>query len=159
MLAPGTVAAKTATVVGPAVASEAAGQAARGTPREGAARFAGALAGGGLTNALLRSAGVPMLRTEAQIPDDIGYRPYTRVDRAFDTIEDAFGRGAVEYSSSKRLQAFNEAVKDGKSEGRMQIRLDLDGHGYEPHFHIQTRPIEGPTIDLTPNHHNPFRKE
>lgn len=87
--APGGVVARTARVAIPAVTSEAAGQATKGTQAEPYARFAGALAGG-IGTALASRPGTTARSIRSQLPEGVTER---HVMQAEALIQDAAARG------------------------------------------------------------------
>lgn len=89
LIGPGGLAAKAAQTIIPAVASETAGQATKGKGYEGAARFVGALAGGGLT-ALASRPGTATRALSNQMPEGVTAQ---MVDRAEGLMQQAKSQG------------------------------------------------------------------
>jgi len=148
-LAPGGPALRGLSVAVPAAASEVAAQAARGTPWEGPARFAGALAGVGLTGALLRASGVPMQAVDPDLVRRIEFPPISPVDRTLNSIEDVFGQGRVRISTPEKFVGVSE-------DGSKQLRIDLGGHGFPPHFHLEQLETGRSPVGIF-QHYHPLR--
>lgn len=80
-----------------------------------------------------------------------GFASRARVKQAARAIEDVFGDGRVLERTEKKFRAQTP-------DGRTQLRMDLDGHGYKPHFHLERVAPKGPPSDLLDQHMFFFRK-
>jgi len=97
--------------------------------------------------AVAAAEGVPMIAGAIR-----GLASRSRINRAARAVEDVFGKGRVLERTEKKFRA---QTPDGEA----QLRMDLDGHGYKPHFHLERVPPRGQPSDLLNQHMFFFRKK